>query len=46
MALTKREKEMLALAVKKPSILKLADDEILKSKNFFLEAAAIKPDVL
>ena len=46
MALTKREKEMLALAVKKPSILKLADDEILKSKNFFLEAAVIKPDVL
>lgn len=46
MALTKREQEMLTLAVKKPSILKLADDEILKSKDFFLEAAVINPDVL
>ena len=46
MALTKTEQEMLALAVKKPDILKTADEKILKNKFFFLEAAAIKPDIL
>ena len=46
MALKKKEKELLAQAVMKPSILKSADPDILKNSLFFMEAAVQNPDVL
>lgn len=46
MALKKKERELLAQAVAKPSILKSADPDILKNGLFFMEAAVQNPDVL
>ena len=46
MALTKKEQELLAQAVKEPSILKSANKKVLENEEFFLEAAVINPAVL
>lgn len=46
MTLKKKERELLAQAVAKPSILKSADPDILKNSLFFMEAAVQNPEVL